>query len=384
MTTFLLIAGFPDSLLTFRGPLLDALLACGLTVHVAVPDLPAGSDLHRRLLARGLVVHEIPLRRAGMNPLADLRLLLHLWRLLRRIRPDMVLDYTIKPVIYGSLAAWLARTPRRFALITGLGYAFRNSGAVDDGLNPGGWLRSLAQGLYRLALRRVDKTFFQNPDDEALFRRLGILTPSAISVVVNGSGIDLAEYAVAPVPAAPRFLLIARLLGDKGVREYAEAARRLRRQHPQARFSLVGWIDDSPDAIAQRELDGWVAEGALEFLGRLADVRPAIAAASVYVLPSYHEGTPRTVLEAMAMGRAIITTDAPGCRETVMEGDNGLLIPVRSVPALVEAMERFIAEPGLAERMGRRSRQVAEAKYDVRKVNAVMLREMGISPEGKR
>ena len=203
-------------------------------------------------------------------------------------------------------------------------------------------------------------------------------------MVVNGSGIDLAEYAVAPVPAAPRFLLIARLLGDKGVREYAEAARRLRRQHPQARFSLVGWIDDSPDAIAQRELDGWVAEGALEFLGRLADVRPAIAAASVYVLPSYHEGTPRTVLEAMAMGRAIITTDAPGCRETVMEGNNGLLIPVRSVPALVEAMERFIAEPGLAERMGRRSRQVAEAKYDVRKVNAVMLREMGISPEGKR
>ena len=384
MTTFLLIAGFPDSLLTFRGPLLDALLACGLTVHVAAPDLPAGSDLHRRLLARGLVAHEIPLRRAGMNPLADLWLLLYLWRLLRRIRPDMVLAYTIKPVIYGSLAAWLARTPRRFALITGLGYAFRNPGAVDDGLSPGGWLRSLAQGLYRLALRRVDKTFFQNPDDEALFRRLGVLTPPAISVVVNGSGVDLTEYAMVPVPAAPRFLLIARLLGDKGVHEYAEAARCLRRQHPQARFSLVGWIDDSPDAIAQRELDGWVAEGALEFLGRLADVRSAIAAASVYVLPSYHEGTPRTVLEAMAMGRAIITTDAPGCRETVMEGDNGLLIPVRSVPALVEAMERFIAEPGLAERMGRRSRQVAEAKYDVRKVNAVMLREMGISPEGKR
>lgn len=379
MTTFLLIAGFPDSLLTFRGPLLDALLARGLTVHVAAPDLPAGSDLHRRLLARGLVAHEIPLRRAGMNPLADLRLLLCLWRLLRRIRPDAVLAYTIKPVIYGSLAAWLARTPRRFALITGLGYAFRNSGAANGELNPGGWLRSLAQGLYRLALRRVDKTFFQNPDDEALFRRLGVLTPRAISVVVNGSGVDLTEYAVAPMPVTPHFLLIARLLGDKGVREYAEAARRIRRQHPQARFSLVGWIDDSPDAIAQRELDAWVAEGALEFLGRLADVRPAIAAASVYVLPSYYpEGTPRTVLEAMAMGRAIITTDAPGCRETVVDGDNGLLIPVRSVLALADAMARFITEPGLAERMGRRSRQIAEEKYDVRKVNAAMLREMGI------
>lgn len=384
MTTFLLIASFPDSLLTFRGPLLDALLARGLTVHVAAPDLPAGSDLHRRLLARGLVTHEIPLRRAGMNPLADLRLLLCLWRLLRRIRPDAVLAYTIKPVIYGSLAAWLARTPRRFALITGLGYAFRSSGAANGGLNPGGWLRSLAQRLYRLALRRVDKTFFQNPDDEALFRRLGVLTPLAISVVVNGSGVDLVEYAVAPVPAAPHFLLIARLLRDKGVREYAEAARRIRGQYLQARFSLVGWIDDSPDAIAQPELDAWVAGGSLKFLGRLADVRPAIAAASVYVLPSYHEGTPRTVLEAMAMGRAIITTDAPGCRETVVDGDNGFLIPVQSVPALADAIARFITEPRLAERMGRRSRQIAEEKYDVRKVNAVMLREMGIDGNGER
>ena len=373
MTTFLLIAGFPDSLLTFRGPLLDALRARGLTVHVAAPDLPVGSDLHQRLLARGLVAHEIPLRRAGMNPLADLRLLLCLWWLMRRIRPDVVLGYTIKPVIYGSLAAWLARAPRRYALITGLGYAFQ--GEARRGL-----LRGLAQRLYRLALQRVNKTFFQNPDDEALFRRSGILTPQAASVVVNGSGVDLAEYAVAPIPAAAHFLLIARLLGDKGVREYAEAARRIHRQHPQARFSLVGWIDDSPTAIAQRELDAWVAEGSLEFLGRLADVRPAIAAASVYVLPSYHEGTPRTVLEAMAMGRAIIITDAPGCRETVVEGDNGLLIPVQSVSALVEAMERFIAEPELAERMGRRSRQIAEEKYDVHKVNAVMLREMGIGP----
>jgi len=177
-------------------------------------------------------------------------------------------------------------------------------------------------------------------------------------------------------------LLIARLLGDKGVREYAEAARRIRRQHPQARFSLVGWIDDSPNAIAQHELDAWVAEGSLEFLGRLSDVRPAIAACSVYVLPSYREGTPRTVLEAMAMGRAIITTDTPGCRETVVDGDNGFLVPVKSVPALVKAMERFIAEPELAERMGRRSRQLAEAKYDVHQVNGRMLEEMGIGPEG--
>jgi len=167
-------------------------------------------------------------------------------------------------------------------------------------------------------------------------------------------------------------------LGDKGVREYAQAAQRTRALYPQSRFSLVGWLDENPDAIAQTELDAWVQAGTLDFLGRLSDVRPAIEACSVYVLPSYREGTPRTVLEAMAMGRAIITTDAPGCRETVVDGDNGFLVPVRSVDALANAMARFIIDPTLAARMGQRSRQLAVDKYDVHKVNAVMLKEMGL------
>jgi glycosyltransferase involved in cell wall biosynthesis len=173
-------------------------------------------------------------------------------------------------------------------------------------------------------------------------------------------------------------LLIARLLGDKGIREYAQAAQRIRAIHQDVRFSLVGWIDENPDAITQAELDAWTVAGDLVYLGRLEDIRPAIAACSVYVLPSYREGTPRTVLEAMAMGRPIITTDAPGCRETVIDGDNGFLVPVRSVDALVEAMQRFVQDPGLAARMGQRSRQLAEEKYDVHKVNAVMLKEMGL------
>ena len=173
--------------------------------------------------------------------------------------------------------------------------------------------------------------------------------------------------------------MIGRLLGDKGVREFAEAARKIKALHPEVRFNVVGWIDSNPDAIAQSELDAWVADGTLEFLGKLDDVRPAIAACTVYVLPSYREGTPRTVLEAMAMGRPIITTDAPGCRETVIDGDNGFLVPVQSVDALVDAMLKFIEDPALAPRMGRRSRQIAEDKYDVHKVNAVMLREMGIT-----
>lgn len=371
---FLLIASFPDSLLHFRGALLDRLLAKGLSVHVAAPGLADGSNMRQRLEARGLQVHDIPLHRTGMNPLADLRSLLCLWQLMRRIRPRYVLAYTIKPVIYGSLAARLARVPRRFALITGLGYAFQGQEG-DDGRV---WLRSLVQRLYAVALRGTNKVFFQNPDDHALFHSLRILQRDTPTCIVNGSGVDVTEYRVEPLPTAPRFLLIARLLGDKGVREYAEAARQVRALHPKVVFSLVGWIDENPDAIAQQELDAWVAEGTLEFLGRLSDVRPAIAACSVYVLPSYREGTPRTVLEAMAMGRAIITTDAPGCRETVVDGDNGFLVPVKAVSELVAAMQCFIDEVELAAHMGARSRQIAEQKYDVHRVNAVMLEEMSI------
>ena len=370
---FLLIAGFADSLLGFRGPLIAALQAQGLQVHVAAPGLAVGSAARAQLQAQGLTVHDIPLHRTGQNPLADLRSLWALWRLMRRVRPQYVLGYTIKPVIYGSLAAWLAGVPRRFALITGLGYAFQDTGSR-------GGLRALVQRLYALALARVQVVFFQNPDNQQLFAQRGLLAPGVASVVVNGSGVEVDRFSVQPLPAGgPHFLLIARLLGDKGVREYAAAARQVRARHPQARFALVGWIDENPDAITQAELDAWVAEGAVDYLGRLADVRPAIAACSVYVLPSYHEGTPRTVLEALAMGRAVITTDAPGCRETVVDGDNGLLVPVKSVDALAQAMQRFVDDPGLAPRMGARSRAMAEDRYDVHKVNAVMLRAMGLA-----
>jgi len=197
-------------------------------------------------------------------------------------------------------------------------------------------------------------------------------------VVLNGSGVDVAAFNVVPLPSEPAFLLIARLLGDKGVREYVQAAREIRLVRPGVKFLLVGWIDENPDAIRQSELNAWIQEGVVEFLGRMADVRPAIAKASVYVLPSYREGTPRTVLEAMAMGRAIITTDAPGCRETVVDGLNGLLVPVREVAPLVAAMQHFLDSPRLLSSMGQQSRRLVIEKFDVHKVNAVMLNEMGI------
>jgi glycosyltransferase involved in cell wall biosynthesis len=371
-TKFLLIASFPESILTFRGSLIASLLSRGLDVNVAAPGLPVGNALREALEAKGVQVHNIPLQRTGINPIKDSLLLWRLFLLIRTTQPDFVLGYTIKPLIYGLLSAWLARAPRRFALVTGLGFAFTGERR--------GFLQFLIKRLYRLALGKADKVFFQNPDDQGLFRELGILAHKTPSVVVNGSGVDLTDFGVVPLPdSPPKFLMIARLLGDKGVREYAKAAREIRNGNPDIRFGLVGWIDENPDAISKAELDDWVSEGTIEFHGRLDDVRPAIADTTVYVLPSYREGTPRTVLEAMAMGRPIITTDAPGCRETVIDGENGFLVPTQSVDPLVAAMQKFIDDPALAERMGKRSREIAEDKYDVHKVNAVMLREMGIT-----
>jgi len=370
---FLIIASYPDSLIKFRGSLIDSLICSGFVVHVASPGLSAHTDLVRRLSERGVHLHEIPLDRTGLSPVADLKIVVSLFLLIVRLKVNVVLAYTIKPVIYGSVAAWFAAVKHRFVLVTGLGYAF--TGAA---YGKRAFLRRLIQRLYRFALKRTHRVFFQNPDDEALFRKLRLLPDTVPSFVVNGSGVDVAEYTVAPLPDKPCFLLIARLLGDKGVREYAQAAQIVKAVYPEVVFRLVGWIDDNPDAITQRELDQWVDSGLLEFLGRLDDVRPAISDCSVYVLPSYREGTPRTVLEAMAMGRAVITTDAPGCRETVVDGDNGFLVPVKDVRALADAMMKMVATPGLAASMGERSRRIAEEKYDVHKVNAAMLEGMGI------
>lgn len=368
---FHLVAGFADSVMNFRGHLIGALVRRGVSTVAVVPDALSPRD-RNALAALGASSTTQPMRRTGTNPFGDLLYAARLYLLFRKERPQFVLAYTAKPVIYATLAASLAGVPKRFALITGLGFAFTGQ---RSGLLP----RVVAQ-MYRMALKRASKVFFQNPDDEKQFRDHGLLHPGVPSVVVNGSGVDVASFSVAPMPSgAPVFLMICRLLADKGVREYVRAAQLVRARHPDVRFQLVGWIDGKPDAISQSELDGWVAAGSIEFLGKLEDVRGAIAQSSVYVLPSYREGTPRTVLEAMAMGRPIITTDAPGCRETVVEGENGYLVPVGEVEPLARAMLRFVEDPGLVEEMGSRSREMAVEKYDVHKVNALMLREMGIS-----
>ncbi len=220
---------------------------------------------------------------------------------------------------------------------------------------------------------------FQNPDDRKALLSSGLISPKTSTVIVNGSGVDVARFAPAALPDQPiTFLLIARLLREKGISEYARAAAIIKSRHLDAQFVLIGPLEPHLDAIKEADIRGWVDEGTLTWGGAVSDVRPHIAASSVYVLPSYHEGTPRTVLEAMAMGRPIITTDAPGCRETVIEGQNGFLVPVRNVDKLADAMERFINNPSLLGVMGQHSRKIAETKYDVHLVNEVMLQAMGL------
>lgn len=377
---FLIIASYPASILKFRGALIKALQDKGFEIHIAAPEFEIFLEEYESLTALGYVVHHIPMQRTGTNPLNDAKTLSALYLLMKKIKPSHVMGYTIKPVIYGSLAAKLARVPHRFALITGLGYAFQGADEQDYKKSN---LQKIMHKLYSIALASTHKVFFQNPDDEALFKSMGILMPNASTTVVNGSGVDISEYSVQPFVTIDdmlisRFLLIARLLGDKGVREYAQAARIVKDKYPQAQFDLVGWIDDNPDAIEQKELDNWINAGLFNFWGKLDDVKPAIAASSIYILPSYREGTPRTVLEAMAMGRPIITTDAPGCRETVIDGYNGYLVPVKAVEALAAAMERFIVNPELIIEMGKASRQLVEEKFDVDAVNQSMLEAMGL------
>ena len=370
----LLIAGLAESLLNFRGALISEFRSRGCDVCVAAPDFTVNDSYRLALEEQGVTVYEVPLQRSGINPLVDILTLWALYRLMHRVRPDAVLGYTIKPVIYGILAARLAAVPHRFALITGLGYAFTGNATGLRSL-----VKRVAIGLYKLSLSFSHKVFFQNPDDLALFEQMNLLREHTSTAVINGSGVDVDYFNFQPIPNGEfNFLLIARLLGDKGVREYVEAARRVKMQYPDVCFSVVGWLDENPDSISEEELAKWVEAGDLDFLGVLPDVRSVIAQCSVYVLPSYREGTPRTVLEAMSIGRAIITTDAPGCRETVIDGDNGYLVPVKSVDALEEAMRKFVENPMLAEKMGRRSRTIAEEKYDVNKVNAMILHEMGL------
>jgi glycosyltransferase involved in cell wall biosynthesis len=383
--TVLVLGGYDRSLLNFRGPLLRAMVQAGHTVVGAAPAETSG--VPDKLAGMGVRFVPVALARAGLDPLADVMTLFRLKAHFQRERPDVVLSYTIKPAIYGSLAARWVRVSRIYALITGLGAAFYTPGLK------GRLLRFMAVAMYRVALSRCTKVLVQNREIADLFIREGIVLAGRV-VVVSGSGVDTKYFSLCPGPKGPPvFLLLARMLRDKGVEEYVSAAGLIKKQLFQARFLLVGDTDPNPAAISRDQLDEWNRDGVVEYRPGVSDVRPLLAACSVYVLPSYHEGMPRSVLEAMATGRPVITTDTIGCRETVISGgppdsegirtgDNGLLVPVRSVAPLAAAMLRLASDACLREKMGRRGREIAEQKFDVRKINDQMLRAMELLPSG--
>lgn len=369
----LLVGSYAPWLVNFRGPLIAALIARGHEVHAAAPDIDRPT--REALDAMGAIVHETPMERQGTSILADLRYFRVLKRLVRQVRPGLVITYTIKPNIWGAFAAAAAGVPS-VAMVTGLGIAFTDTAggaSVRTRL-----VRWAARALYRRATRHNRLVVFQNPDDRDEFIATRCLADPAKARLTNGSGVDLVHFAPSCLPGAPAFLMIARILGAKGIREYAEAAIELRRTHPDVPCRLVGFFDEGPDAIGRDEMEGWVARG-LEYLGKSDDVRPHLAACSVYVLPSYYrEGTPRSVLEAMATGRPILTTDAPGCRETVVDGVNGYLLPVRDSAALVEKMRYLLDNPQIVRSMATESLRIAREKYDVDKVNKTLIRDLGL------
>lgn len=368
----ILVGVLPSSLVNFRGELIKKYVSTGLPVETYCSG--ATSEDIEKVSVLGAVCHNYSVARNGLSPIKDLVTLYQLLKLTRENVNKKILAYTIKPVIWGGIASRFSSNTSFYALVTGLGYAFQ----------PGSKLKSvliwLVRNLYKSALKKSKAVIFQNRDNMQVFIEEGIV-PKEKCFLVNGSGVDLSHYNLSPLPSTPHFLLIARLLGDKGIREYVQAAKLVKQKYPEAVFELVGPEDPSPDGIKLDEVQQWTESGAIKYSGATTDVRPFIENCAIYVLPSYHEGMPRTVLEAMAMGRPILTTDVPGCKETVIDGENGWLVEKANVEQLAERMVWFIENQDKWQEMGKRSHDMAYEKFDVHKVNAEILRIMGLSNE---
>lgn len=355
------------SIHNFRGGPIRALLSAGYRVHVVAPD----DDYAPLLRAMGCTVHVMPMASKGQNPLEDMALTWRLFRLYRRVRPVVCFHYTIKPNIYGAAAAHWAGIPS-VSITTGMGTVFINKSLITF----------VVRQLYRFAFRHTLENWLLNESD---FRAMvdGGLIDARKARLLPGEGVNLDHFARAPWPEEDgtfRFLLIARLLRDKGVLEFVQAARKLKPSMPQVRFQLLGPADvENPTAISQKQVAAWVDEGLVEYLGVTQEVRPFIAQAHCIVLPSYREGLSRTLLEASAMGRPVLTTDVQGCREVVTEGVTGWIVPVQDAAALAARMKEVAGMPARAlEAVGEAGRDKVAQNFDERRVIAEYFRILGV------
>ena len=347
--------------LSHRLPLAQAARTAGYDVHVAAPECPEVEQIR----AAGLSHHAIPVSRWGTHPIEDAKTGLSLVRLYKRVKPHIVHHVTIKPVLYGSLAARLAKVPAVVNAVPGLGHVF-----VADGVKAR-ILRVLVKKAYRLFLRhRRLRVIFQNPDDMRLFLDNGIVSADK-ALLIRGAGVDTAYYHATPLPeSSPVVVMASRLLWNKGVGEFVAAATRLTTQGVKARFALVGEPEaGNPAAVPTEQLEAWAEEGVVEWWGRRSDMPAVFAQSSMVCLPSYYpEGVPKVLIEAASSERAIVTTDTPGCREIVRDGENGWIVPPRDVEALASALRRLIDDRVLCERMGQRGREIVIEAFSVDKV----------------
>jgi glycosyltransferase involved in cell wall biosynthesis len=334
-----------------------AAVARGHDVHVAVP---VDAELDGLDLS-GAALHDLPLRRGLPTPWGEIVCFLAIFRLLRALKPDLLHAVTIRPVVYGGVAARLLHVPAVLHSLTGLGFLYASSGPAARLLRP------LVERALRFAFGHANaRVLFENHDDCAELVGHGVVAPDRTSVFI-GSGLDLAAFAPAPMPEreAPLVTLPSRLIAPKGVHEFVAAARRLRGEGSPARFALVGEGDPgNPESIAPETLEGWAREGVVECWGWQDDIVSVLRASTLVCLPSwYREGAPRILIEAAAMGRPAVTTDWPGCRDVVVDGVTGLLVPPRDAGALANALRRLLADPARCEAMGVAARAHAEAAF---------------------
>lgn len=362
MKKIIIVAALSKSLIDFRGELIEDIKNKGYQVVTASPPL---SENYLNIFNQRKIVNiPINFHRNKLNPFFDLVALIKLFKIFWEQSPNIILSYTIKPVIWGGLVSKFFKTDF-YALITGTGFVFYGVSFKRK------LLRSFVIFLYKIALKKSKAVIFQNVDDLNLFVDKGIV-PKSKTHLVNGSGVNIESFNFVTLPKSIiSFLCVARLKGDKGIRQYAAAAKIVKEKFPDIIFNLVGPEETSPDAITLKEVNSW--SDYVNYKGEISDVRSTIKNSHVYVLPSYHEGLPRSTLEAMSMGRPVITTDASGCKETVKEGVNGFMVPVNNVDKLVEKIIWFIEHADRLEAMGIASRRMVEEKFDVRKVNSAML-----------
>lgn len=371
-----MIGTVASSFLGFRADLIKSLLEQKHTVYAFTSEY--SQEELRLIESLGAIPITYALNRGGINPFADIKSTYELSKKIKKISPDLVFSYFSKPVIFGTLAAKIAKAPKLIGMLEGLGYTFTEQLKATS--QKAQLIKNVQVLLYKIALPQLDKIIFLNPDDPK-----DLLDKHAIRVkeveVLGGIGLNLKDYSyTGTYPSQPTFIFVARLLAEKGIHDYIAAAKIVKNKYADSKFIVLGSIDkEALGALTEAELKDFTEANIVEYPGHVNNVPEWIANSSVFVLPSYYrEGVPRSTQEAMAIGRAVITTDVPGCRETVIDGVNGFLVEKWNPQSLAEKMIYFIEHPEQIKKMGYESYKIAQDKFDADKVNKRLIDILGL------